>query len=513
MYLILTCSKDTYITDKIIANKFRVKDANVGRASTLDLFKLYDESILSGTDNPTELSRALLKFNYDTLQALTGSTLNINSSSFNCKLELFDIMSGHTNPTNFKLIVFPLAQSFDEGFGRDVISFDDLDSANFVTASYSSQNNLWYVSGANSQGLIGSSDIDIVSSGNLNDGTGVQNLWRSQLFVNGNENLSIDVTKIVSATMVGLLPDHGFRLSYSGTQETDAKTRFVKRFASRHVNNVQLRPRLVVSYDDTIIDNHSNFYFDLSGSLFLQNYHRGSAANILSGTALTPVGGVNCFVLTLSTGSYKKYITGSQHTGSATGIGIPGLYSASFAVPLVDSGNVNDSDTLTDFIVKSGSVTFDLFWSSIDRSVGYYTGSLNVNRIDRGAFDAAKRNYYVSVTNVQSEYKKSDIIKFKVFIEDINTRDASSKYSIRKESLIVNEMYYRIRDVNNGDIVVPYTQNNNGTRLSTDATGMYFEFHMNNLYHGRTYTIDFLLKDRGITYSYEDVGLSFRIIE
>ena len=52
----------------------------------------------------------------------------INSSSFNCKLELFDIMSGHTNPTNFKLIVFPLAQSFDEGFGRDVISFDDSDT-------------------------------------------------------------------------------------------------------------------------------------------------------------------------------------------------------------------------------------------------------------------------------------------------------------------------------------------------------------------------------------------------
>ena len=61
MYLVLTASKDTYITDKIIDGAFRAKDANVGRAGTLDLFKLYSESTLSGTDDPIEVSRALLQ--------------------------------------------------------------------------------------------------------------------------------------------------------------------------------------------------------------------------------------------------------------------------------------------------------------------------------------------------------------------------------------------------------------------------------------------------------------------
>ena len=44
MYRILTASKDTYITNKIINNSFRATDANLGSAGTLDLFKLYDEN-------------------------------------------------------------------------------------------------------------------------------------------------------------------------------------------------------------------------------------------------------------------------------------------------------------------------------------------------------------------------------------------------------------------------------------------------------------------------------------
>jgi hypothetical protein len=64
MYLILTSSKDAYITDKIIESKFRAVDANTGRAGTIDIFKLYNESFLSGEINPIELSRGLVKFDF-----------------------------------------------------------------------------------------------------------------------------------------------------------------------------------------------------------------------------------------------------------------------------------------------------------------------------------------------------------------------------------------------------------------------------------------------------------------
>ena len=243
MYFEVTASKDNYITNKILNRKIRATDANVGRAGTLDLFKLYNETILNNTSSQIELSRILIKFNYD---QITGSNvIDISDSSFKAKIKMKDVLSGFPHPANFNVVLFPLSQSFDEGLGRDTARFNDLGISNFVTASYSSGSPvLWYASGANQQGLLGSDNIDIISSGNLKDGNGVINLWKSQQFVDGNEDLEIDVTSIVSASVVGLIPNHGFRISLSGAyhsphpsgtlpgtgEELDDKTYFVKRF-------------------------------------------------------------------------------------------------------------------------------------------------------------------------------------------------------------------------------------------------------------------------------------------
>ena len=61
MYLVFTASKDTYITNKVIAGVRRATDANVGYASTVDLFKLHNESSMKDeTGDIQELSRGLL---------------------------------------------------------------------------------------------------------------------------------------------------------------------------------------------------------------------------------------------------------------------------------------------------------------------------------------------------------------------------------------------------------------------------------------------------------------------
>ena len=52
MYKILTASSDNYITNKYV-NNFRVKDANVGSAGTLDLFKLYNENPVKFVKTPS----------------------------------------------------------------------------------------------------------------------------------------------------------------------------------------------------------------------------------------------------------------------------------------------------------------------------------------------------------------------------------------------------------------------------------------------------------------------------
>ena len=92
---------------------------------------------------------------------------------------MHDIYGGQPCPTNFKVIVFPLSRSFDEGIGMDVRTYGDLDSCNYITASVADDTpTLWTSAGANYQGVLGSDNLDIISSGNLQDGNGVANLWK-----------------------------------------------------------------------------------------------------------------------------------------------------------------------------------------------------------------------------------------------------------------------------------------------------------------------------------------------
>jgi hypothetical protein len=298
MYRILSASKDNYITNKIINNSFRATDANTGQAGTIDIFKLYEEATSGSDTSPTEVSRGLIKFNLKPLRDLTGSTLDFSAESFKCTMNLYDVYGGQTTPSNFKMQIFPLSRSFDEGIGRDVINFEDIDAANFITASVSGDTpSLWYMSGANKSGFLGSPDIDIISSGTLTGSSDTEgiNLWVEQTFAKGDENLSVDITTVISGILSNQIPDHGFRISLSGTQETDKKTRFVKRFGSRHSTNIAVRPKIVAVWDDTIRDNHRSFYFDMTGSLFLNNSVRSTLRHIVSGTAATPITESNCF--------------------------------------------------------------------------------------------------------------------------------------------------------------------------------------------------------------------------
>lgn len=669
MYFILTASKDTYVTNKVINNAFSASDANVGRASTLDLFRLYNESTLpSGSgvmstgvpNNINELSRLMIKFNYEKITSLMNNTLDLNSSDFQCHLKLYDVMGGQATPSDFTVMAFPLSQSFDEGIGKNIVSFSDLGCTNFITASYSNSTVYpWYMSGANQEGIIdltvstpvaatadqftfsgiatedgvitlisydngtsfttktyiakagsttgteqsdgtiafdsgvdadasaaqleiaidgvtghngkigttlagasltlaqtvagvegntkiktsagfndscstnpparftgGTSkypaNIDYIVSGNLNDGNGMTGLGVAQQFVEGSENLSMNITTIVSATVAGILPDCGLRISFTGSQEQDNKTRFVKRFASRHVSNFNLRPRIEVSYNDSLIDNHKNFYFDLSGSLFLKNFHRGIPANILSGSSLTEVTGTDCILVTLRSGSWSQAISASQMQAGTmmndTNKGgvvetynyVTGVYSASFAISSSDSRVVDFSTSLADMVSRTGSITFDEYWSSADGLTGYYTGSITVDRIPRYAFNVNPRRLELIVTNAKSEYTFGTKALFRVFVRDFEETQKVSRLPYSLNSVILEKVYYRIRDTVDNTIVVPFKTTNEGTRLSSDSGGMFFETYV-DFAKGRTYTIDFLIQEAGIEIIEEGKNVNFSI--
>jgi len=782
MYLNITASKDTYIQNKILNNRYRTSDANVGYAGTLDLFKLYNESSLptseavtqseivsvtfpaydSESDNlggkhfiiydeddtkyyvwfnivgadpasvdpavdgataiqadieetdgkidvaaevagkidalekfsvvdketgeieitvisedpaknaangditdsgfelsitqqgqspgtfnldadsdgtpetAIELSRILVDFDLSVLDEMT--TLDTTSPEFKATLNLYDILDGQMAPTNFNVEIFPLAQSFTEGIGRDTGAFGDLDICNFVTASYAGEPVLWNSAGADTKGPIGGDNLDVYST----DGDGAD-ITVSKSFVEGTEKFSFDVTDLVKE-MIGDSPSidaNGFRISFSEQEETDGKTYFLKRFASRHALNQYLRPRLCISWNDSFRDNTKNAIFDADNKLLFRNSVRGSTSwvsneditlTLTTGSlpekeytverltahsaedtpdeSLVEISGIYSadvndltsddsgavssqpeiirvefvdhneddenldgyhFTIANNEGAPTTYslwfgIEEEEPTGTTTGTEakieieagdtateiaikaaatintaledatMEGLTVSVFSLGVIHielstdgepsttatTGDVPDDDfdvvryqegneiTLQDHIIASGSIDFTTTWAdSTDATL--HTGTLTVKSPVRSAYNAVSPSMSVSLLNVKPAYKASERAKFRVFVKDLNQEHSATREKLEIDSIIYDEIYYRIRDIVSGDLVIPFEQDNNGTRLSTDSGGMYFEIIMSSLFPGRAYTVDLLAISDGNEIVYECEDTRFRV--
>ncbi len=499
MYMLITASSDAYITNKIVDGS-RCTTSNVGRAGTLDLFKLYDETT-SGSSPAIELSRLLIKFDLSRLSSLTSSLVNTNDSSFKAKMRLKSVATGLPVPHDFTVSVFPLAKSFSEGYGRDVSSYTDVGACNFLSSSV---NSLWSVSGAEAYGKVGDPSVDYYASGNL--GAGIVSLESTQYFENGNEDLLVDVTSIVSATLAGTIENNGFRLSFSGSEETDDITRFVKRFASRHVIERSLVPRLEISCDDSIRDSHENFYFDASGSLFLRNYVGSTLSNVLSRSV--EIAGSNCMLLTISTGSWTTTVTASQASiGSSYS---PGLYFADVYISAQDSSYVSGTITLSQHISASGSIIFDETWKSIDGTVTYLSSHLTCSIPSRRAFVESSRELIVRATNPSTSYSGSKVQKIRVFAYDPDYEPSATRVAKPVKSVIPSDIRYRVREDGSDEVYVPF---DNGTKLSSDSAGLFFNMLTDGLPTGKLLTVDYLVNDLGYEKIVNDTGFRFKIEE
>ena len=97
--------KDTYITNVII-NDTQMTGSNVGKASTLDLFKITGKSI---DDVPvTELSRLLIKFDLSELKELySNESINIDTPTFFSKITLYDVYNANSAIKDFSIRINP----------------------------------------------------------------------------------------------------------------------------------------------------------------------------------------------------------------------------------------------------------------------------------------------------------------------------------------------------------------------------------------------------------------------
>ncbi len=517
MFYIITASADTYITDKIISNKFRATDANVGQAGTLDLFKLFDESMFTSgstlvTSSVHELSRILTRFDYTDVVPLTSESLDINHSSFRATLKLFDVASGAPVPRDFSIVAYPLAIGFDEGSGRSVSQFSDVDVCNFITASVNSGTpTVWNVTGSGKPGYLGDSSVDFWLSGSI--GGSVLDFGATQYFESGLGNVELDVTNVVSSSIANNIPPNGFRISFSGSDETDSKTRFVKRFISRHSKNTLLRPQLLLTWDNSIHDDHLNLQFNVSSSLFLKNFVSGRPANIVSGSSLSELTGQNCITLRFVSGSGTSQektfnVAASQHTGSTTGAGMKGVYSGTFNLDQFNSTFFGESPRYVD------EIDLQEIWSSNDKTVGFYTGSIKIKKNDRSIAGFSGRRLLVTTVNAQPEYRQGTEAAIRLYIEDLDAAAKEKSYKLprKKDSMVFERAWYRVMDKETKTVIVPFDKKRNSTRLSSDADGMYISFLTAGLPKGRTITLELLVDDQGIERLFKLDDVSFTVV-
>jgi hypothetical protein len=525
MYRLLSASKDTYITNKIIAGSPSVT-SNVGQAGTLDLFKLYDETNVSTmVSGVIELSRFLLQFDYEPLQQITASFLNIADPSFKAFLNLKDVYGGQTTPSNFSIRLIPLSKSWDEGRGQDVVAFRDLDTANFLTASVvTGTPNVWFLSGAAESGSLGDPNIDIIVSGNL--GAGLQDLTVTTQFARGDENLLMDVTTLVSAAIAGQMPNHGWRLSFVDAQEQDNVTRFVKRFGSRQAKNPDLNPQLIIKYNDQIRDDLGETLFNVSQSLFAYNRVNGGYQNFFSGS--TEISGTNSLLLNLYGGKYITYTTSSfslshsasinhltrslyaitqSFTGSQFLIGsVPqtGIYYADV------NFNTLENAVLSGFLTGSTSQEFRYAWTSLDRTVTYASGKTLYKLPQGSASNVEEENWVVNITNLKQQYKSSEQARLRIFALDYNTEQSASRLPLQPKSVILDNLKWRLINAYSRKVVIPF--DNQATLCSYDSQGMYFDIWMQDFAQGEVYEFELMITYGGKDYLISNSGFRFKVM-
>ena len=501
MFRSLAADKDAYITNKIV-DSVRAVSGNTGIAGSIDLFKLYGITVITSGSSSVpqkEISRALIHFDLAEIKNLFNQNrIDITHPSFKCYIKLCDVYGGQTTPNNFSVSIFPLSASFDEGFGKDVSYYADKDKCNFISSSKDSK---WFVTGC------GLACFSTGSGDYITSSLEIANTKKTQFFAKGDEDLLVEVTDIVSATIKNDLPDQGFRISFDESLENDNYTYFVKRFGSRHAYDYDKRPKLLVKFNDSIQDDSANFYLDKNSNLFLYNYVDGQLTNLMS--ASSEVTGSNSIILELKTevsgvGNYSLYYTGSQHS---IGINfISGVYSVPVTAGLTDAN-------IKSYFETSGSVKFTPIWKSLDGTLSYVTGDrLTAFGPSRLTQRLSPRRYSINVLGINEEYQHNEDVVLRVNIFDENNPQIKAqRLPIEIPGIVIKKSYYGIRDIATGKYAVPIDDVHSSTLLSSDGKGMYLTFNTSALNSLRTYTIDITLKIDGMSHHYQNVSVPFRI--
>ena len=419
------------------------------------------DPIVSSFADAIESSRLLVEFPVtDIINDRAAGNLPA-SGSVSFYLNLSNAPHGENTPKDFDLVVAPISQSWTEGFGQDMESYEDLGPVNWNTAS---TGNVWNNSGG-----------DYLSSP----------VYTSSFSI-GDEDLNVDITELVESWISGTVSNNGLGVRLAPTYENSTTTSFfTKRFFGRRTEHFFKTPWIEARYNNAIKDNRNSFYASSSlvpasenlMTLFLYNKTRKGLKNI-------PSIGTGPIYMSLFSGTLGP--SGAElllHTGELAitgGATDTGIYTASVAID-------------TQF-----TQVWDVWHNNLTGSsrIEYFTGSVIIASQYAASDDFEISDYVLNITNLKPEYSKSEEARFRLFTRLKDWNPTIYTISIANiENEIIEEAYYRIFRVIDDFDVVPYnTGSDNATLLSYDKVGNYLDFDMSILESDYQYGIQFTFK-------------------
>lgn len=231
-------NKDNTITDAFKLDlRNRATQSNMGASDVLEVFSVY------GAQSSTSLekSRVLIDFPIQQIKdAITAGEIPSAASARSFKLKLSNAAHSTTVPSNFTIAVHPLTKNWSEGTGLDMEGYTDIDSSNWLSASFNSP---WTTAGSDYKKDVGAHN-------------------HIQVFSEGTEDLDIDISytveewlKYLENSSTGIQP-FGLLMKMSGSAEdgTSLKSYYTKRFFGKDSQYFFKKPVIEVQFDTSTQD-------------------------------------------------------------------------------------------------------------------------------------------------------------------------------------------------------------------------------------------------------------------
>lgn len=498
--------------DNTISNEFkndlltRATGANAGAADVMEVFSLYGRESTSSV----ELGRSIVKFPISTINSDRTAGNIPASGSVSFYLRVFNAEHSQTVPDDYKLVVNPVAQEWQEGIGLDMDSWQDDTRGNIGSN---------WLSASNTTPWTGSGDADTDAGGSYL--TGAADPSFIQTFETGLENLELDVTPLVEHWIAGTIDNYGVGIRLSSSYEGSSSINpdgatvsyYIKKFFSRTSQYFFKRPIIEARWNSVRQDNRNNFYYSSSlapasenlSTLYLYNIVRGRLRDIPA------VGTTGSILVSLYSGSSNDtYPSGSElllaagggvaadlDTAATGGWVSTGIYSASICI----TGTTTPIETLYD-VWHSGGIQ-------------YSTGTISPIVLSGSAVENTTR-YASKITNLKSQYNNSETARFRLYVRQRDWQPTIYVKAINKVPVLtIESASYRVYRLLDGFEAIPYgTGSDLHTMMSYDVSGNYFDLDMSMLEKGYGYGLKYAFyNDATSDWDEQEETFKFRVIE